>query len=43
MNLLVQDTKVLKNTMKNGIRLVILIKKGMVVNQCIMINTFKLK
>ena len=43
MNLLVQDTKVLKNTMKNGIRLVILIKKGMVVNQYIMINTFKLK
>ena len=43
MNLLVQNTKVLKNTMKNGIRLVILIKKGMVVNQYIMINTFKLK
>ena len=39
MNLLVHNKESLKTTMKYGIRLVIYLKKGLIVNKCTIINT----
>ena len=41
-NHLVYDKELLKNIMKYEIRLLICYKKGLIVNQCEMINTIKL-
>ena len=42
-NLLVYDEELLTNIMKYGIKLKIYLKKNLIVKQCIMINTLKLK
>ena len=42
-NLLVHDKELLKNIMKYGIKLKVYLRKNLIVNQCIMINTLKLK
>ena len=42
MDHLVYDKELLKNIMEYGIRLLICYKKGLIVNQCKMINTIKL-
>ena len=42
-NLLVHDKEALKNIMKYGIKLKVYLRKNLIVNQCIMINTLKLK
>ena len=42
-NLLVSDKKYQKNIMRYGIKLKASLKKNLIVNQCIMINTLKLK
>ena len=42
-NLLVHDKELLKNIMKYGIKLRVYLRKNLILNQCIMINTLKLK
>ena len=42
-NLLVHDKELLKNIMKYGIKLKVYLRKNLIANQCIMINTLKLK
>ena len=42
-NLLVHVKELLKNIMKYGIKLKVYLRKNLIVNQCIMINTLKLK
>ena len=43
MNPSAHDKELLKNTIKYGIRLVIYQKNDFIVNQCMMINTLKLR
>ena len=43
MNLLIQDKDLLKNATKYGIRLIIYWKKGLVVKQCTIMTTLKLR
>ena len=42
-NLLVLDKELLKNIMKYGIKSKVYLRKNLIVNLCIMINTLKLK
>ena len=43
MNLLVNDKEILKNILIYGIKLKVKLKKNLIVNQCILIYTLKLK
>ena len=42
-NLLVHDKELLENIMKYGIKLKVYLRKNLIANQCIMIDTLKLK
>ena len=42
-NTLVHDEEIIKKTMKYGIKLKVYLKKNLMVNQCIVLNTLKLK